>query len=178
MAASNLEHALSQIFGHEGGFTDNRADPGNWTGGKVGVGHLLGTKFGIAANSYPHVDIKNLTIIEATDIYRRDYAAKIKFDDLPSGVDFVTLDYAINSGPHKAVMDLQRVVEAADDGLIGPMTIRAVKEHDPKLVIDQLCDRRLAFLQRLSTWPKFKRGWGARVASVRAEGLRMAAKED
>lgn len=174
MTAANLGHALEQIFGHEGGFTARRSDPGNWTGGKIGRGKLKGTKFGIAANSYPALDIKNLTIADATEIYRRDYAAKVRFDDLPSGLDFATLDYGINSGPHKAVMDLQHVAGVADDGRIGPVTLRAVRSKDGNALINALCDRRLAFLQRLRTWPEFGRGWNRRVAAVRAEALRMA----
>lgn len=34
----------------------------------------------------------------------------------------------------------------------------------------------LAFLKRLKTWPVFGRGWGRRVAEVRAACLRMAAE--
>ena len=33
----NFDKAFKLLIGHEGGFTDNRSDPGNWTGGKVGV---------------------------------------------------------------------------------------------------------------------------------------------
>lgn len=174
MTAANLGPALEHIFGHEGGFTDNRADPGNWTGGKVGVGKLLGTKFGIAANSYPKLDIRNITLGDAAEIYRRDYAAKVRFDDLPSGLDFAMLDFAINSGPSRAAKYLQRVVGAVDDGQIGPATIAAVANADVKATINRLCDKRLAFLQQLPTWGKFGKGWGRRVASVRAEALKMA----
>jgi lysozyme family protein len=174
MAAENLEHSLAQIFGHEGGLSMDASDPGNWTGGKIHHGDLKGTKYGIAANSYPHEDIRHLTIERATEIYRRDYAAKISFDDLPAGVDFGTLDYAVNSGTHKAAMDLQRAVSVADDGHIGPLTIKAVKAADPLEVIHHLCNRRLAFMHRLSTWPTYGKGWTRRVEAVRAEALRMA----
>lgn len=175
MTASNLAPSLEKIFGHEGGFTDRKSDPGNWTGGKVGKGKLKGTKFGIAANSHPDLDIKNLTLADATEIYRRDYASKIKFDALPAGVDYATLDYAINSGPKKAAMDLQHVAGVADDGKIGPITLEAVRSKDAAMLIDDLCSRRLAFLQRLSIWDEYGKGWSRRVKSVHAEALRMAA---
>lgn len=32
--------AFQLLLDHEGKFTSNRAAPGNWTGGKVGVGQL------------------------------------------------------------------------------------------------------------------------------------------
>lgn len=171
MAAANLSRSLEQIFGHEGGFSKIRSDPGNWTSGKVGVGKLLGTKYGIAANSYPHLDIPNLTLAKATEIYRRDYAAKVRFNDLPSGVDHAMLDYAINSGPSRAVKDIQREIGAADDGVMGPMTMAGVRAARPDVLINGLCDRRLRFLKGLSTWPTFGRGWTRRVKEVRAFAL-------
>jgi lysozyme family protein len=175
MTAANLSRSLDHIFGSEGGFTKDSRDAGNWTGGRVGRGRLLGTKFGIAANSYPGVDIKSLTIEKATAIYKQDYAAKIRFDELPSGVDFATLDFAINSGPKRAGEFLQRVVGVNNvDGWIGPATVKTVAAMPARDVIDQLCDQRLAYLKRLSTWPTYGRGWLRRVASVRAFALSLA----
>jgi lysozyme family protein len=178
MTAANLEASLSHIFGSEGGYTANRKDPGNWTGGKVGRGKLKGTKFGIAANSYPDLDIKALTIEQASEIYRRDYAAKIRFDDLPTGLDFAMLDYAINSGPFKAVTELQNIVGVADDGKIGPVTLKAIRACITKALIIRLCDARLAFLKRLKAWKTFGKGWSRRVASVRTAALNMVDEEN
>lgn len=42
--------------------TDDRNDKGNWTGGRVGVGQLKGTKYGISAAAYLHLGIKSLTL--------------------------------------------------------------------------------------------------------------------
>jgi lysozyme family protein len=60
-SAERLELCLPYIFAGEGGYTKNAKDPGNWTGGKVGKGILKGTKYGIAAASFPNLDIANLT---------------------------------------------------------------------------------------------------------------------
>src|SRR5690554_991684 len=69
----DFDLAFERLIGHEGKFTDNRADRGNWTTGRVGVGELKGTKFGISAMTYPHLDIKSLTLEQAKDIYLRDF---------------------------------------------------------------------------------------------------------
>jgi lysozyme family protein len=67
------------ILPHEGGYTSDRNDPGNWTGGKVGKGQRLGTKYGIAANTYglellrQGRTIKGLTVEDAARLYKRDY---------------------------------------------------------------------------------------------------------
>jgi lysozyme family protein len=37
-----------------------------------------------------------------------------------------------------------------------------------------ICDERLRFLQQLRTWPVFGKGWGRRVAEVRATSLAWA----
>jgi lysozyme family protein len=172
----NLAKSMELIFGHEGGFTLDRRDPGNWTGGQPGRGTLKGTKFGIAASSHPHVEIQRLTLADATAIYESEYAAKICFDDLPSGVDYATLDFAIHSGPHKAAIVLQRVVHAAEDGKIGPLTLQAISEARSSNVISMLCFARLHFLQSLSTWPNYRNGWTRRVEEVRGNALAMAAE--
>lgn len=53
-----FDKAFDRLIGHEAGYSNDRRDPGNWTGGIVGKGQLKGTKFGIAANTYPNLDIK------------------------------------------------------------------------------------------------------------------------
>lgn len=40
---------LERVIEHEGGYTDNPKDPGNWTGGEVGKGELKGSKYGLSA---------------------------------------------------------------------------------------------------------------------------------
>jgi lysozyme family protein len=70
---ADVQKALVVVFGHEGGLQCDRDDPGNWTGGKVGSGRQGCTKFGIATNTYPNEDIRNLTIARAAVLYRRDF---------------------------------------------------------------------------------------------------------
>ena len=64
---NTFEHAMSFVALHEwsnredGGYTNDPVDPGGET------------KFGISKAAHPDVDIKNLTLKEALEIYRRDY---------------------------------------------------------------------------------------------------------
>ena len=64
---------------------------------------------------------------------------------------------------------------AVQDGRIGPATLAASEAKPAGVVIDALCDARLAFLKRLPTWATFGRGWSDRVTSVRAQALLMSA---
>lgn len=45
-----FEEAFDRLIGHEGGYSDDPTDNGNWTGGKRGAGLLKGTKYGIGAD--------------------------------------------------------------------------------------------------------------------------------
>ena len=87
------------ILPHEGEYTTASNDPGNWTGGKVGKGKLNGTKYGIAAASFPKLDIKNLTIAQAEAIYRRDYWDAYHLGELKSqGISEELCDEIVNGG--------------------------------------------------------------------------------
>lgn len=172
----NLERALTEIFGHEGGFTDDPRDRGNWTEGRVGKGQLKGTKFGISAMSYPRVDIRNLTREKAADIYRLDFWAAVEGDALPSGVDLCVFDAAVNSGSWRATRWLQEVVGVSQDGRIGPLTMGAVSARKPADIINAYCDARLRDMRTFATWDDHGKGWTRRVEGIRATALKWAAE--
>ncbi|MGT2468613.1 putative peptidoglycan-binding domain-containing protein [Mesorhizobium atlanticum] len=81
----------------------------------------------------------------------------------------------MNSGPGRAAKYLQAVLGVVQDGRIGPATLAAAGAKPAGVVIDALCDARLAFLEKLPTWPSFGRGWSVRVASVRRQALLISA---
>lgn len=95
---SFFEQADAIVAGIEAGFTKIPEDPGNWTGGRPGVGVLKGTKYGIAASAYPNLDIENLTLEQARDIRKRKYWDASKCDSLPWEWALCVYDCAINQG--------------------------------------------------------------------------------
>lgn len=180
MSAANFDAVMRLVLHHEGGYSTDREDPGNWTGGKVGVGKLLGTKLGIAANTFPNLDIARLTKEQAVAIYRRQYATPVRFDDLPAGVDYAVLDLCINSGASRAGLILQGALKTLGqpvkvDGHIGNATIEAAKLVPARYIIAQVCADRLAYMRTLSKWKRYGKGWTRRVNEVRDIASRMAA---
>lgn len=171
MAKGNFPVCLADVLVHEGGYSVVRSDPGNWTGGKVGHGVLKGTKKGIAAASYPHLDIKALNDNQIASIYQSDFWNPLRADELPAGVDLSTFDYGVNSGKSRSVKDLQRVLGISVDGVVGPVTVLATKAADPRLLIKGHCGRRMSFLRSLAIWKTFGKGWSTRVANVEAKAL-------
>lgn len=70
----------------EGGYVDDPDDPGGET------------KYGISKRKYPDVDIKNLSIDDAVEIYRRDYWGKIPMGDWGVQVCWKVFDIFVNTG--------------------------------------------------------------------------------
>lgn len=171
MANGNLKPCLAETLSHEGGFTNDKRDPGNWTGGKVGVGILKGTKKGIAAASYPHLNIKDLTDAQIAEIYEQKYWRPVRGDDLPKGVDLAVFDFGVNSGVSRASKYLQSIVGSTQDGKIGGETLHAAFLMDGPTLIKTLCSKRMGFVKSLAIWNTFGKGWSRRIAGVEAKAL-------
>lgn len=105
----NWERSRAFIKRWEGGYQNVANDAGNWTGGAVGVGENKGTNFGISAASYPHLDIRNLTIQQADEIYYRDYWAASGAAALRWPLCLLVLDTAVLHGVGTAKTWLKEV---------------------------------------------------------------------
>jgi lysozyme family protein len=176
---SLFDQAFAIVVGSEGGFDRTEADPGNWTGGRVGAGLLRGTKFGISAASYPGLHIAALTLSDAQAIYRRDYWDRVAADRLPPSLALLVFDAAVNSGTARAARWLQGAVGAAPDGDIGGRTVAAVAAYVTAQGEAALCTdftaQRLVFLAGLPTWPLFGLGWARRVCALPYHPLTLGA---
>ena len=177
MTAANYNACISKTLEHEGGYTRDPNDRGNWDSCKVGVGNNKGTNRGISACSYPNEDIRGMTVARAKAIYHDDYWNPIRGDELPAGVDLPTFDGSVNSGRSRGVKWLQRAVGAEADGVVGPQTIVAANSADEHVTIDRMCDDRMEFLQGLSTWDRYGKGWARRVEDVRRTAHGMVVDE-
>lgn len=173
MTTSGFSRALPRVLAHEGGYVDDPADPGGATnkGITFRVYDAYRTRKGV-----PTRDVRQIHPAEVSDIYRLQYWDAVKGDELPPGLDYVLFDGAVNSGPTQSVKWLQRALgNVVVDGQMGQATLAAVIAHGrPADLVDAVCDRRLAFLQALKTWPRFGKGWSARVGAVRKLGKSWA----
>lgn len=160
----DFDLAFERLIGHEGNFTDDPKDRGNWTSGRVGVGELKGTKFGISAMTYPHLDIRGLTLDDARHIYLRDFWIRAGADQYDGAIGYQVFDAAVNHGIGNAVRMLQRAVKVADDGDVGPLTLKAVQGMSVTDVLMRFNAQRIRFYTKLSTWLDYGRGWMNRVA--------------
>lgn len=149
----NFDSAFLLVIGHEGGYVNDKRDPGGET------------KFGISKRAYPNVDIKNLTIDQAKKIYLRDYWNMLQLDRLPDEIRFDLFDAAVNSGLTAAAKMLQRACKVQDDGLIGSRTVEAANAINPQILDKRLSGYRLLYICDIKTLPTFGKGWVRRVAN-------------
>lgn len=161
----NFDRAFNALIGNEGAYTDDPKDRGNWTSGIVGKGYLKGTKYGISAMTYPQVDIKNLTLVNAKKIYFTDFWEKAKCENLPEAIRFDIFDMAVNSGVGRAIITLQKAVGATPDGMIGEQTKSLIDMYDPEKLDKRLSAQRLLFICDVGTFPTYGKGWVRRVAN-------------
>lgn len=162
----NFEAAFAHTVGIEGGFTQNPKDRGNWTTGKIGVGELKGTKYGISAMAYPHLDIANLGIIDARAIYMRDYWTPSHCDILPSGIDALVFDMAVNHGNFRALKILQEALGVTTDGIIGPVTLAAIQKADHAKLLEEITARRGVYYGNIPSFDTFGLGWMRRLVRM------------
>lgn len=171
MTAENYSASLRRVLVHEGGFVNHPKDPGGATmkGVTQAVYNAFRKRRGLTSQS-----VRGVSDGELEAIYRTQYADKIAFDKLPTGIDYVVFDGAVNSGPTQSTKWLQRALGVPVDGIIGNVTLAKAAVADHSHLIDAICDQRLKFLKGLTTWATFGRGWASRVEDVRRTAKAMA----
>jgi lysozyme family protein len=181
LAKPRFEICLAEVLRHEGGYGDHPADPGGAT--NMGITRRTLARWrGVSPWwALPKAEVRGLTRGEAARIYRAHYWERSGAGRMPPGLDLALFDFAVNSGPDRAVKTLQRRLQVPADGIFGPVTLGALRERIAHGgvggLIDALCDDRLDFLAQLSTYAVFGRGWRNRVAAVRMAAHDMAGED-
>lgn len=164
-SSSTFDTAFDRLIGHEGGWVNNPQDPGGETNWGI-------TKAVARENGYTG-SMREMTRDQAKSIYKTAYWGRAKADQYDFAIGFQLFDAAVNHGIGNAIRFLQRAVGVADDGVVGPMTLSAIKAMPVTDVLARFNAERLFFYTKLSTWPTFGKGWVRRVA----ENLRYASED-
>jgi lysozyme family protein len=158
---STFDRVMEYVFADEGGLTISADEPG----GASNMGISVQTLAAYLGRASSISELTNwLTSTRAKQIYRARYWDPIGGDALPAGLNYAAFDMAVNSG-------LSTVDRIGVDDYLG----RALTEATIGAQIDKLCDLRLERMRLSPNWEKYKRGWTARVARVRARSHAMAA---
>jgi lysozyme family protein len=176
---SRFDICLKIVLRHEGGWSNNPIDPGRATNKGITLATLRRWR-GKATNA---VHLRNITNAEVERIYASLYWTPMFADLLPTGVDLLIFDGAVNQGITRTSKVLQRALKSMGqnvivDGVVGQVTIRAVGKVNAYELIHRIAARRIYQYGLLTTLYKtFGLGWSRRVASVLADAVSQA-KED
>lgn len=166
---SIFDKAFEDIVGIEGGYVNNPNDKGGET------------KYGISKRSYPNVDIKNLTLNDAKEIYYKDFWNTKRLElslinDEPIALEL--FDTSVNMGIVTASKFLQEALNLMNrsqtdwddlvvDGYCGVETMKAYKKARKNILLKvlnglQFCKYK-AIVENNKEQEVFFNGWMLRV---------------
>lgn len=160
---AEFDPAFRFMISHEGDYSNDPCDAGGET------------KYGISRRSYPDLDIANLGLADAYNIYFRDWWEPQSYKAFDSQlIANKTFDMAVNLGTsqaHKLLQgscnDMGRMLNC--DGILGPLTVSAVNSLDEMELLQDIRIRMRTFYLSLAAKKpsnaRFLKGWLARAAA-------------
>lgn len=142
--------AVGNVLREEGGYVNDPKDAGGET------------NFGISKRAYPDVDIKNLRLEDAREIYFRDYWSPLYGDSLPQPIAHFLFDAAVNHGLRLAVKMAQVAAGMHPDdcdGIMGLKTRAVLEQMSIPRFIERYAVCRLRTYRVNPAFDTFGEGW-------------------
>ena len=177
---STFDGALAHVLEMEGRFTDDPHDPGGPTnfGITLGVFATWRKEKLTATNRDALVrDLKAISSVTVSEIYRRRYWDTAGCADLPAPLAFMHFDAAVNHGVGAATRCLQEAVGTDVDGEIGPETRAAVAAASIIKTLETYAVIRRRRYRALPHFWRFGRGWLRRVDATLAGARQLTTDE-
>lgn len=168
---ANFDRAMRRVLAHEGGYSENPADRGGPTKYGITVPVLANESWGDLDHDgdVDADDIRKLAEWDAVAIYRRQWWDRWGYvllaDDRVAGKVF---DLAVNMGPHRAHVLLQRACRSTgrpltEDGILGPITREAVNSAPQDALLAALRSEAAGFYRHIvardASQMVFLKGW-------------------
>jgi peptidoglycan L-alanyl-D-glutamate endopeptidase CwlK len=157
----------------EGGFVDDPRDKG----GATNMGITIRTLAEWRGTEVSVDDVRELSREEADAIYWSNYYSICRCSELPERMAAVVYNCAVLSGPKRAIEIAQKAFNrlglVADgepldvDGILGPMTIGAMRDTDATVLAEAFMDEQEAYLRTLDNFGTFGAGWMNRMGALR-----------
>jgi lysozyme family protein len=153
------------VIEYEGGYVNHPNDPGGET------------YKGISRRAHPNwegwklIDQKK-TVPEnlVQKFYYENYWQRLKSEEMPYPIGEYLFDFGVNAGITRSIMTVQRALNVKVDGVLGPVTMKAIQQQDPQKLMYELLRERIRYyttitLQR-ATFQVFFLGWIRRTIEV------------
>jgi lysozyme family protein len=172
MKGADFEKALAFMLGAEGGYTNDPSDHGGPT--NKGITQTEYSDW-LRKHHLPPRKVADILNADVREIYWEEYWMKGRCDRMPWPLCLAHFDASVNVGVGQAAKFLQRALDVKDDGSIGPVTLRTLREalekHAPVELAERLVDQRDPFYRRLAenevSQARFLTGWLNRVENLR-----------
>ncbi|SMX42608.1 holin-associated N-acetylmuramidase [Actibacterium lipolyticum] len=128
----SVEEIAKEIVAREGGYVNDRDDPGGATKYGVTIGTMRRLGMDLTGDGrISDADVRKLTRHQAMQVFIDDYYHRPHIDALPEAIQPSVFDMYVNAGAN-AVRILQRLLNDMGqwvevDGTIGPKTIAAAR---------------------------------------------------
>lgn len=172
MVASNWKPSLEAVLKSEGGNDDDPADHGGRTSRGVIQREYDAWR---RLHGQAPMDVWQAPQADIEAIYHDEYWMP-HCDLLPAGPDYLLFNMAVNAGPYRGAVILQRALGVNADGRIGAITREAIRSANAHDLIERYSAASRAFYLSLHQ-PKFTKGWLNRVEFVRKTALGMIAQK-
>jgi lysozyme family protein len=164
---------LAVLLKMEGGYVNDPRDPGGMT--NLGIARTTWQDW--TGKPASESDMRALTPEKVAPLYAARYWNVNHCADLPAALALCVFSFGVTSNPNRAARYLQKLVGAAQDGVVGPGTLKAVQafvaSHGIAEAVRQYQDLRRGFYRSLSDFGRFGRGWINRVNDEETAALRM-----
>ena len=163
--SKDFKAALKRVLKHEGGYVNDPRD----TGGETNYGITKTT-----ARSYGYTgSMKDIPMDVVERIYKAMFWDAMSCDNFEFAIAFHMFDAAVNHGLLNARRILQRAVSVKDDGVIGPVSLAAIRAQPIFSLINLFNSERIAFYTRIPNFNIYGKGWMNRMS----ENLRYVAED-
>jgi lysozyme family protein len=170
----NFDKSFDLVIKSEGGYVNDPLDKGGET--NLGVTKAAWMAY-LKVKELPANAMRELTKDKVKPFYKTMYWDKVCGDDLPSGIDYLAFDFAVNAGASQSAKFIQRAIGSNDDGVIGPITMEKVIKTASIDLLNSFTKQKESFyrdiIARRPDQVKFLKGWLARVANTDKEARTM-----
>lgn len=177
-ASDRFAWSLERVLDLEGGYSDDRFDPGGPTNKGITLAtyaRFKGEPLGEANYDRLKAELRAIPDEAVTRIYRSQYWLPARCPDLSAPLAHFHFDAAVNQGVAGATRMLQEALGVDVDGEIGPITLGTAARRPVHETLEHYADIRQRRYRALRHFWRFGRGWLARVDTVLSQARSLAA---